>query len=104
MILMEKCYDHHHKDPFNIALRKDIPSPKWLSFTKKEEALNYAKECEYPIIVKANDKTGDKGILRAGIAVKQLKMHIINMEKRLYCKPILLVSSSLSRHLLLTEK
>jgi hypothetical protein len=46
----------HHKDLFKkYCIEKDIPSPRSLSFTKKEEALNYAKECEYPIIVKAND-------------------------------------------------
>ena len=56
----------HHKDLFKkYCIEKDIPSPRSLSFTKKEEALNYAKECEYPIIVKANDLTGGKGILHA---------------------------------------
>ena len=56
----------HHKDKFKeYCQKKGIPSPKSSIFTEIEEALEYANKCEYPIIVKANDLTGGKGILRA---------------------------------------
>lgn len=63
-------YEHalmmHHKDKFKQYCHEhDIPSPHSHIFTDIENALEYSKTCEYPIIVKANDLTGGKGIKRA---------------------------------------
>ncbi len=63
-------YEHavllHHKDKFKAyCIEKGIPSPKSEIFTDKGAAFTYAKNCCYPIIVKANDLTGGKGISRA---------------------------------------
>ena len=57
----------HHKDKFKeFCYKNQIPSPHSISFTNEEEAKNYAvSEAEFPIIVKANDLTGGKGILKA---------------------------------------
>ena len=56
----------HHKDKFKAFLEKEgIRCAHSESFTDIEAAKNYAKTCEYPIIAKANDLTGGKGILRA---------------------------------------
>ena len=63
-------YEHalmmHHKDKFKqYCFEHDIPSPHSYIFTDVESALEYSKACEYPVIVKANDLTGGKGIKRA---------------------------------------
>lgn len=63
-------YEHalmmHHKDKFKqYCFEHDIPSPHSYIFTNVESALEYSKACEYPVIVKANDLTGGKGIKRA---------------------------------------
>ena len=56
----------HHKDKFKkYCLKKGIPSPKSEVFSDIGSAYEYIKECSYPIIVKANDLTGGKGILKA---------------------------------------
>lgn len=56
----------HHKDKFKKFTEEyDIPSPRSVVFTKQEDAEDYAKTAEYPIIVKANDLTGGKGIMKA---------------------------------------
>lgn len=56
----------HHKDKFKqYCYEHDIPSPHSVSFGTIEEAAEYCKACEYPVIVKANDLTGGKGISRA---------------------------------------
>lgn len=56
----------HHKDKFKkYCEEKGIPSPHSVVFTKIEDAYKYVEECKYPIIVKANDLTGGKGILKA---------------------------------------
>lgn len=56
----------HHKDKFKqYCYEHDIPSPHSLSFVSSEEAMKYCKSCEYPVIVKANDLTGGKGIRKA---------------------------------------
>lgn len=56
----------HHKDKFKqYCYEHGIPSPHSVSFTSEEEALEYCRTCEYPVIVKANDLTGGKGIRRA---------------------------------------
>lgn len=56
----------HHKDKFKeFTYENDIPSPRSYSFKDKDLALEHIKNVEYPIIVKANDLTGGKGILKA---------------------------------------
>ncbi|MBR0514232.1 MAG: ATP-grasp domain-containing protein [Clostridia bacterium] len=56
----------HHKDRFKAyCAAKDIPSVISHSFTEKETLLAYARNCDYPIIIKANDLTGGKGIQKA---------------------------------------
>ncbi|MCI8584243.1 MAG: ATP-grasp domain-containing protein [Dorea sp.] len=68
-------YEHalmmHHKDKFKqYCFEHDIPSPHSHIFTDVESALEYSKACEYPVIVKANDLTGGKGIKRADTPVE----------------------------------
>lgn len=56
----------HQKDLFKqFFYENGIRSPHSTPFTDKEEALNFARSAEYPIIVKATDLTGGKGINRA---------------------------------------
>lgn len=56
----------HHKDLFKAyCAEKNIPSVKSVVFEEIDTLLDYVKTCEYPIIVKANDLTGGKGISRA---------------------------------------
>ncbi|MGN1124123.1 MAG: acetyl-CoA carboxylase biotin carboxylase subunit family protein [Eubacterium sp.] len=56
----------HQKDLFkdfiqSIGIRTPISKP----FSNRESAIEFARTAEYPIIVKATDLTGGKGILRA---------------------------------------
>ena len=56
----------HHKDRFKrFCYENDILSPRSYVFTSVEEGCEHIKNVEYPIIVKATDLTGGKGILRA---------------------------------------
>ena len=56
----------HHKDKFkDYCYTHNIPSPHSVVFSDMEEALKYVKTAQYPIIVKANDLTGGKGIKKA---------------------------------------
>ncbi len=56
----------HHKDKFKAyAYENNIPSPHSLVFTDINEAKAYVSNAKYPIIVKANDLTGGKGIMKA---------------------------------------
>ena len=56
----------HHKDLFkNYCKEHDIPSPLSVAFRSRGEAEEYVQKCEYPIIVKATDLTGGKGISKA---------------------------------------
>ena len=56
----------HQKDLFKEYVAKaGIPSPVSVPFDSREDALAYIKTAEYPIIVKATDLTGGKGILKA---------------------------------------
>lgn len=56
----------HHKDKFKQYCKEhNIPSPISEVFTDKESAMQYCRSAEHPIIVKANDLTGGKGINRA---------------------------------------
>lgn len=56
----------HHKDEFKqYCYEHDIPAPHSVVFTSSEEALEYCRTCKYPVIIKANDLTGGKGIRKA---------------------------------------
>ncbi len=56
----------HHKDKFkSYCKEKNVPSPISEIFKTKIDAINFCKNAIYPIIVKANDLTGGKGIKRA---------------------------------------
>lgn len=57
----------HHKDLFKEYIQmKGYPTPYSKVFTDKDDALRFiTNEAEYPIIIKANDLTGGKGILKA---------------------------------------
>ena len=56
----------HHKDLFKEFTRKHhLPSPISQSFTDITAAKEYVLAAKYPLIVKANDLTGGKGILKA---------------------------------------
>lgn len=63
-------YEHalllHHKDKFkNYCREKNIPSPQSEVFSDRAAAVAFAEGAKYPIIVKANDLTGGKGIMKA---------------------------------------
>lgn len=56
----------HLKDQFKQYLyKKGIPSPFSVAFCDIEKAREYVQNAKYPIIVKATDLTGGKGILKA---------------------------------------
>lgn len=56
----------HKKDLFkNLLQRLAIRTPYSKAFDSKDEAIDYARCAQYPVIVKATDLTGGKGILRA---------------------------------------
>ncbi len=57
----------HHKDLFKEYIQsKKLPTPYSIVFKNKLEAYKFVNNgIEYPIIVKANDLTGGKGILKA---------------------------------------
>lgn len=56
----------HHKDKFKQYCKEhNIPSPISEVFTDKAVAEAFCEKAEYPIIIKANDLTGGKGINRA---------------------------------------
>lgn len=56
----------HQKDLFKDLIQKmGIRCPFSVPFANQQEAIEFAKTAEYPIIVKATDLTGGKGILRA---------------------------------------
>lgn len=56
----------HHKDKFKeFVYENEIPSPHSYVFTDIETAKKHVEDVEYPIIVKANDLTGGKGIMKA---------------------------------------
>lgn len=56
----------HHKDLFmKYFTEKGFPVPWYRIFTDIRAAELFCKSCKYPIIIKANDLTGGKGINRA---------------------------------------
>ena len=56
----------HHKDEFrDYFVKMGFPTPSFAAFDDIAAAQRYCDECEYPIIVKASDMTGGKGIRRA---------------------------------------
>lgn len=56
----------HHKDLFRNYCRKHrLPSPRFEVFNKLSDAAIYCKSIEYPIMIKANDLTGGKGVYKA---------------------------------------
>lgn len=56
----------HQKDLFKEFIQKlGLRAPYSVPFDSKEDAIEYIKTAEYPIIVKATDLTGGKGILKA---------------------------------------
>lgn len=57
----------HHKDQFKEYMQKKcFPTPISVAFERKDDAIAYVEKLQmYPIIVKANDLTGGKGILKA---------------------------------------
>lgn len=57
----------HEKDKFKELCQKlEIPNPISTPFEKKEDALIFALDAVYPIIVKATDQASGIGIMRAG--------------------------------------
>lgn len=62
----ETCETLHHKDKFKqFIYEHNFPSPRSFAFDNEEDARAHVQNVEYPIIVKANDLTGGKGILKA---------------------------------------
>ena len=56
----------HQKDLFKTLIQDmGIRCPYSETFQSKKDALSYIKNAEYPLIVKATDLTGGKGILKA---------------------------------------
>lgn len=56
----------HHKNEFKDYFKKmGFPTPFYEAFDSKEKAEEYCKSCTYPVVVKATDMTGGKGILKA---------------------------------------
>lgn len=56
----------HQKDLFKeLVQRLSIRAPYSTPFDTRDEAIHFAETTKYPIIVKATDLTGGKGILRA---------------------------------------
>lgn len=56
----------HQKDKLMQYMKEHgMPVPWFEIFSNEEEAINFCKNSTFPIIVKANDLTGGKGILRA---------------------------------------
>ena len=59
----------HLKDQFKEYLaKKGIPSPTSIVFSDAASAKKYLDTAEYPVIVKATDLTGGKGIMKATCA------------------------------------
>lgn len=75
-------YEHsltmHHKDKLMTYFKDhQIPAPWFEIFEQAEDAKHFCETCKYPIIVKANDLTGGKGILRAN-TIEEAKLAVDN--------------------------
>lgn len=56
----------HQKDQFKEYIqKKGYPCPYSVGFDNEDKAMEFIENTEYPIIVKATDLTGGKGILKA---------------------------------------
>lgn len=56
----------HHKDKFKkYCYDHKIPSPHSVAFDNEANCMAYVQGCDFPMIVKASDLTGGKGIMRA---------------------------------------
>lgn len=56
----------HHKNEFRHYFKKmGFPAPFFEDFDDVQKAKDYCSGCEYPVIVKASDMTGGKGIKKA---------------------------------------
>lgn len=77
----------HHKDLLMEYFKKSgIPAP-WFEIFTEEVVNEYVKKCKYPIIVKANDLTGEKGFCEQ-IHGKKLK---VLLRMRFPCQEISMV-------------
>lgn len=80
----------HQKDLFKEFIQKlGLRAPVSVPFDNKESALEYIKTAEYPIIVKATDLTGGKGILKAE-NIEEAKLAIDNAFNRSRAKHIVI--------------
>lgn len=81
----------HHKDLFKLYIQtKGYPTPFSKVFEDKDEAFCYISQLkDYPIIIKANDLTGGKGILKASCLDEAIKA-IENSFERSRSKHILI--------------
>lgn len=81
----------HHKDLFKEYIQsKGYPTPYSKVFTDKDVALGFiTNEAEFPIIIKANDLTGGKGILKAS-NFEEAKIALDNAFRKSRSKHILI--------------
>ena len=85
----------HHKDQFKqYCIEHNIPSVPSVTFDDEDNLLQYVKTVEYPIIIKANDLTGGKGICRADNyeeAKKASRMAFsISRDKKILVEPFII--------------
>ncbi len=84
----------HHKDRFKrYCLENHIPSPVSRAFDNPKDANAYIESCKYPIIIKANDLTGGKGIKKAENQKEALEAienaFTMSREKRIVIEPFI---------------
>lgn len=72
----------HHKNLFKqYVYQHGIPAPHSYCPIDEKDALDYIEKIEYPIIVKANDLTGGKGIRRANTYAEAIQAINYSYEK-----------------------
>lgn len=80
----------HQKDLFKEFIQKlGLRTPISVPFDNKKDALEYIEKAEYPLIVKATDLTGGKGILKAE-NIDEAKFAIDNAFNRSRAKHIVI--------------
>lgn len=84
----------HHKDKFKAYCHEHgIPSPHSEAFSNKRDALAYCEKCRYPVIVKANDLTGGKGVRKADSPAEAAgaieNAFVMSRDKRILVEPYL---------------